>query len=71
MSIYLPDELALAARAAGLNVSGVAQDALRRALGSVGTDRWLDGLPECEREVSHERVLAVIDDVRDELGDVV
>ena len=71
MNIYLPDELAREAREAGLNISGVAQDALRRALGSVSTDRWLDELGERVGvyEVSHERVIAAIDDARRELGD--
>jgi len=71
VNIYLPDELAREARAAGLNISGVAQDALRRALGSVSTDRWLDELGERVgvHEVSHERVIAAIDDARRELGD--
>lgn len=69
MNIYLPDELAARVRAAELNVSGIAQEALEDALAAAGTDRWLVRLEHLSRlEVSHERVIEAIDDARDELG---
>ncbi len=69
VNIYLPDELAARVRVAGLNVSGIAQEALKDALAAESTNRWLDRLEQLPRsEVSHERVIEAIDDARDELG---
>lgn len=42
VNVYLPDDLAAEAKAAGLNVSGLTQDALRRALAVSRLDGWLD-----------------------------
>jgi len=70
INVYLPDDLARQARAAGVNISGVTQEALRRALTGSETDRWLDQLGSRPRvEVAHERVIAAIDEARDERGD--
>lgn len=44
VNVYLPDDLAREARAAGLNVSSLTQDALRRALAAGKVDRWLEGV---------------------------
>lgn len=69
VNVYLPDELAERARAAGVNISGITQDAIRGALASVETDRWLDRLERLPtREVAHERVIRALDAARDELG---
>lgn len=69
VNVYLPDELAKQARDAGLNVSGLAQDALRRALAGEETDRWLDQLDHLPRaEVKHKAVLDALDEAREELG---
>jgi post-segregation antitoxin (ccd killing protein) len=69
VNIYLPDELAERARAAGVNVSGVTQDAIRNALAATDTDRWLDRLDQMPRAgVPHERVIRALDAARDELG---
>lgn len=69
VNVYLPDELADRARAAGLNVSGLAQEALRRALAGGETDRWLDELERLPAaDVRHEAVLDALDDAREELG---
>ena len=71
VTIYLPDELAHEARRAGLNISGVAQEALRDALARTSTDSWLDRLARLPAQhVAHERVISAIDDARSELGDV-
>ncbi len=69
VNVYLPDQLARQARAAGLNISGVAQEAIGHALARGETDRWLDRLERLPRaEVPHARVIAAIDEARDELG---
>jgi post-segregation antitoxin (ccd killing protein) len=69
VNVYLPDDLARQAREAGLNVSGVAQDALRTALARGEADRWLDRLEALPRlGVSHERVIEAVDDARAEFG---
>lgn len=44
INVYLPDDLAAAARAAGLNVSGLTQDAVRSALAASDTDDWFDAM---------------------------
>jgi post-segregation antitoxin (ccd killing protein) len=70
VNIYLPDELAAQARAAELNVSGIAQKALRDELARAGIDRWLETL---ERRppvnITTEQVLRALDEVREESGD--
>jgi post-segregation antitoxin (ccd killing protein) len=69
VNVYLPDELASEARSAGLNISGVAQEALRRALASGETESWIDRLDAGPRvAIDHASVLRAIDGARDELG---
>lgn len=69
VNVYLPDELAERARAAGVSVSALAQDALRDALAVVDTDRWLDRLEQLPATgVPHEHVIRALDDARDEFG---
>jgi post-segregation antitoxin (ccd killing protein) len=51
VNVYLPDDLAEAARVAELNVSALTQDALRRALAGNRVDLWLrrvSGMPAIE-----------------------
>ncbi len=72
VNVYLPDELAREARAAGLNISKVAQEALSDTLAHNETDHWLDRLDRLPREnVSHAGVIDAIDEARLELGDSV
>jgi post-segregation antitoxin (ccd killing protein) len=69
VNVYLPDDLAERAKAAGVSISALTQDALRSALAASDTDRWLDrldGMPS--HEVPHDTVLGALDDVRDEFG---
>jgi post-segregation antitoxin (ccd killing protein) len=69
VNVYLPDDLADRARAAGVNISGVTQDALHTALAALDTDRWLDRLEQMPRaNVPHERVIQALDDARAEFG---
>jgi post-segregation antitoxin (ccd killing protein) len=67
LNIYLPDELAARARQAGLNLSAVAQEAVRRSLDVRSTDTWLATLrPAPSHHIAHDRALAELDAVRDE-----
>jgi post-segregation antitoxin (ccd killing protein) len=65
----MPDELADRARAAGLNISALTQEALRGALAPVATDRWLEALETLPRlQVAHEQVIRALEQAREELG---
>jgi len=69
LNVYLPDELAEQARAARLNVSGLTQEALRRALAREDTNRWLASLERLPPiDVSHDEVVRALDEAREELG---
>ena len=68
VNVYLSDELADAARSAGLNVSALTQDAVRRALAARRTDAWLDGLLELKAaHIDVATVLAAVNAARDDL----
>lgn len=70
VNVYLPDELAREARAAGLNISRVTQEALSGTLAQSDTDRWLARLEDLPRtNVAHACVIEAIDEARIELGD--
>ena len=72
VNIYLPDDLADEARSAGLNVSNVAQDALRRELANRATSAWVErvmSLPPLSPAVAHAAVLEAIDATREEMGE--
>ena len=43
INVFLPDDLAAEARAAGPNVSSLAQEALRSALAAGRVEAWLEG----------------------------
>lgn len=68
LNVYLPDDLAAQAKDAGLNISAITQEAVRRTLASRSTDSWLlSALPSVSTgTVTHERALEVIDEVRNE-----
>ena len=69
VNVYLPDDLAGAARSTGLNVSALTQDAVRRALAARRTDAWLDGILELKGPpIDIATVLAAVREARDELG---
>lgn len=70
VNVYLPDELAREAKAAGLNVSRVAQEALSSRLAQAETDSWLERLERLPRaDVPHARVIEAIEETRAELGE--
>lgn len=68
VNVYLPDDLATAAKAAGLNVSAVTQEAVRQRLAARSTDHWLDTLPTTGSgtNVSHDDAMSALDAARDE-----
>lgn len=69
INVYLPDELAKAARDEDLNVSALTQQAVRDALAAAATDRWLASLPRHGRSsVTSDEVVAAVHAARDELG---
>jgi len=67
LNVYLPDELAAEAKKAGLNLSAVTQDAVRRLLAERSTDAWLASLSHSQSSrASHDRALESLDAARDE-----
>ncbi len=69
VNVYLPDDLANRAKRAGVSISAVTQDALRSALAAMDTNAWLDRLDRRSgADVEHERVLAALDDAREDFG---
>ena len=68
LNVYVPDDLAAAAREEGLNVSALTREAIAAALAARATDGWLSSLGSEEADVSHADVLEALDAARDELG---
>ncbi len=68
LNVYLPDDLAAAAREAGLNVSALTRQAVSDSLARRATDRWLTSLGEGESDVRHDDVMSALDAAREELG---
>lgn len=68
LNVYLPDELAAEAKEAGLNLSAVTQEAVRRTLAKRSTDAWLATVATASstQRVSHDRALDALDAARDE-----
>jgi post-segregation antitoxin (ccd killing protein) len=59
-----PGRLAERARAVGLNISGLAQDAVAAELDRRLLRTWLDALPDRHGTVSHDDVISVLDSGR-------
>jgi post-segregation antitoxin (ccd killing protein) len=69
VNIYLPDDLAAEAKEAGLNVSQVAQDALRKQLNRRRTAEWVARVQKLPPTgVTHEEVMDALSAVREEMG---
>ena len=68
LNVYLPDELAAEVKEAGLNLSAVTQDAVRRTLAERSTDAWLAMIAATapHEVVPHDRALGALDAARDE-----
>ena len=67
VNVYLPDELAVQARDANLNVSGLTQEAVRAALVARRTDVWLESLHPGRPQVDLDSVLRAVRSARDDL----
>ena len=68
LNVYLPDELAAEVKKAGLNLSVVTQDAVRRTLAERSTDAWLAAIAATASDlvVPHDRALGALDAAPDE-----
>jgi len=66
VNVYLPDELAEQARAAGLNVSRLTQEAVRSALAARRLDVWLDAL-DAPDHVDHEKVMFAVSEAKSDV----
>jgi post-segregation antitoxin (ccd killing protein) len=65
VSVYLPNDLAAAARAAGLDLSTLIQEAIRQHMAAKKTDAWLAMLDSTSPQVSHDHALAALDATRE------
>ena len=69
MNIYLPDDLAAKARAAGLNLSALARAAVEAELAKSLTDEWLEQvLVLAPTSVRHEEAIEALDAAREDFG---
>jgi post-segregation antitoxin (ccd killing protein) len=69
VNVYLPDDLAARARAAGLNVSALTRSALESELGGSAASAWLAQAAELPPlDVEHQQVLDAVAAARDELA---
>lgn len=70
VNVYLPDDLAAEAKAVGLNVSNLTQEALRSALAASRVDEWLDNVTAMRPlNISHHAVTLAVTAAKDELED--
>lgn len=70
VNVYLPDDLAEQARRAGINVSNVTQEALRRQLAGRTTTAWLAEIGRLPpTDVTHDQALAALHAARQEMGE--
>ena len=68
INVYVPDDLAKQAKSAGLNVSGLTQEALRSALATTRVNEWLDGISSMRPTgIDHASVAAAVSEAKDEI----
>ena len=68
INVYVPDDLADAARSAELNVSAITQDAIRTALSAKSAAVWLESLDSLEPvHVSSAAGRRALDEAREDL----
>ena len=68
VNVYLPNDLATEAKAAGLNISSLTQEALREALAAMRTDDWLDSIDSMPSTgIDHAKVADVVEAAKDEI----
>jgi len=69
VNVYLPDDLAQQVKKAGINVSNVAQEALRLTLAESSVNDWLDGLARIPATgIDHDEALEALREARLEFG---
>lgn len=69
MSVYLPDDLYAEARAHGLSLSTLAQNAVEQALRAARTDEWVQRVRSRPRRVTREiDTAAALEAAREEFG---
>lgn len=69
VNVYLPDDLARQVKKAGINVSNVAQEALRLTLAEASVNAWLDGLARLPPTgIDHDEALDSLKEARLEFG---
>ena len=68
LNVYLPDDLAAEAEAAGLDLSAVTQEAVRMILAARSTNAWLTSIspPAPVDAPTHEQVISALDHGREE-----
>jgi post-segregation antitoxin (ccd killing protein) len=70
VNVYLPDDLADEVKRADLNVSRIAQEAIREELATAGATRWLRRVARLSpTKAGHVRALEAVRDARAEFGD--
>ena len=68
VNVYLPDDLAAEAKAAGINVSNLTQQALRSALAASRLDDWLDDVAALRPlRISHRAVAEAVTAAKNDL----
>lgn len=69
VNVYVPDDLAARAKEAGLNVSGLTQDALKSALAVRRIDDWLDEIASHEPlDIDDSAVAEAVSAAKDDFG---
>lgn len=68
VNVYIPDDLADAAKKSGLNVSALTQEAIRSEIAGASMDNWLASLASIPPvTVSSSAVRRALDEAKDEL----
>jgi len=68
VNVYLPNDLAAEVKAAGLNISSITQESLRRALAANHTNDWLNTLATVRATgIDHTTVAAAVAAAKDEI----
>jgi post-segregation antitoxin (ccd killing protein) len=66
VNVYIPDDLAAAARELHLNLSALTQEAIRSRVSESSTDAWLMTLRHpISPGTGHEAVTAALDEIRE------
>jgi len=70
INVYLPDDLAEEAKVAGLNLSKLTQEALKRELSAERTSAWLDAVASLgSTRVSHDDVIEAVGEAKSDFDE--